>query len=127
MDFTEILKPYQEEGTVRDYAAYIKWLTGPKYGIPREFAEKAILKTFTELSQGKDFAPSAQFSAGHFLDQYIRDLAIKYRDDWAAEEQTKMESFFSELIDTHKERWEEEYKKAREGTVWGRIKAVFKP
>ena len=108
MNFQEVLAPYQEidEGgrEVRTYEAYLKWLTGPKYGIPKEFVEKAILMTFAELEQGAAFEGTEEFSAGHHLDVYIRDTALRLRDEWAKDEAVKMEGFFNNLLQAHKDK-----------------------
>lgn len=104
MDFKKILEPYQEKDVDRSYEAYIKWLTGPKYGINKEFAEKAILIVFNELEQGKSFEDTKDFKAPHYLDQHIRDTAIRLRDEWAKEESVKMETFFNDLLRVHKDK-----------------------
>ena len=124
MDFKKVFVPYHEEGVERSYNAYLKWLTGPKYNIPKEFVEKALLTVITELHQGKEFVKDDLWSAGHYLDHYIRERAIYFRDEWAKTEEERMQNFFNELVQIHIE----EFKKSLEHpSLWKRIKAVFRP
>lgn len=114
MDFNKLLEAYQDGDSGRSYATIMKWLTGPKYGIDKAIVEKAILSVFNELEQGKSFLAAEGFSAGHHLDQYIRDVALKLRDGWAEEEAVKMEAFFNNLLQTHKEKAVKDFMASRE-------------
>lgn len=114
MNFKELLEPYKEGG--RTVEGQIKWLSG-RHQIARNFIDQAVLQVFSELESG------ATHDDGNALDQYLLKVA-KDLETVSLEKQAKELEIF---MTTFKQTAVEEYVKLQQGSVWKRLKAVFKP
>ena len=125
MDFKILLEPYAEPDAqgkpTRTIEAQIKWLT--KKGISRSIIDQAILKVFNQLETGMKFEGDAQATAGHKLDHYLLQTAQEIQHAELSKQAKELEAFMT----TFKQSAVEEYVKAQKGSVWKRVKAVFRP
>jgi hypothetical protein len=113
MNFKELLEPYKENG--RTIEGQIKWLNSK--GIARNFIDQAILKVFSELETG------TKHSDGNALDHYLLQVAKDLQTAELEKQARELEVFMT----TFKQSAVEEYVKAQRGSIWKRVKSVFKP
>jgi len=125
MDFKALLQPYADPdpqgNPVRTIEGQIKWLN--KKGIPRNLIDQAIWKVYDELDRGLKFESDDQSNAGHKLDQYLLKVSQEMQQSELSKQAQELEAFMT----TFKQNAIEEYVKAQQGSVWKRMKAVFKP
>lgn len=126
MEFKTLLEPYSdpdEKGEpTRTIEGQIKWLER-RYQIPRNIIDQAILKVYNELEEGLEFEATEIYTAGHELDHYLLKTAKDLQQEGLTKQAQELELFLS----TFKQNAVERYVKAQQGSVWKRIKAVFKP
>jgi hypothetical protein len=126
MEFKKLLEPYSEldeQGSPkRTTEGQIKWLSR-RHGLPRDIVDKAILKVYQELEEGLLFDDAEGTTPGHKLDQYLLATAKQIQDENLTMQTQELEKF----MNTFKKAAVEKYVKAQQGSVWKRIKAVFKP
>ena len=85
--------------------------------------DKAILKVYNELETGLTFEADEDGSAGHHLDKYLLKIAQELQEATLTKQAQELEAFMS----IFKANAVEQYVKAQQGSVWKRVKAVFKP
>jgi hypothetical protein len=125
MNFSELCKPYEENG--RTPQGQIKWLQSK--GIPQDKIDQAMLHVYNEMEQGRTF------ENGHEFDRYLLETAEGFHKSDLNLHIERMEKFFDGLLKSHRDKWEEGLKKTEDLkkidclklTLWQRIKAVFKP
>lgn len=125
MDFKSVLEPYADcdaDGTPRRTTeGQIKWLM--RKGLPRAVIDQAILKVYNELQAGRVFKGDVNGTAGYYLDQYLLESAKEIQQAEVEKQARDLEAF----LGAFKQTAVEQYIKAQRGSVWKRIKAVFKP
>jgi hypothetical protein len=126
MDFKTLLEPYAEpnkEGVpTRTVEGQIKWLTN-RHHFPRDVVDKAILKVYNEIESGKAFIADDDGSAGHHLDRYLFSVCEEIVGLNVRKQAKELEDFLHKFKETAVEKYVAEQR----GSVWKRVKAVFKP
>jgi NH3-dependent NAD+ synthetase len=126
MDFKTLLEPYAEPNEhgvpKRTVEGQIKWLT-KRHGLPQDVVDKTILKVYNELESGLVFESDESGSSGHKLDRYLYETAKNMVDQSVKKQAKDLEEFMSKF----KQQAVEKYVASQQGSVWKRIKAVFKP
>jgi len=127
VNFTTLLEPYCERDKdgvpKRTVEGQIKWLTN-RHHLPRDVVDRAILQVYNELDEGKKFEDSeANGTAGHQLDRYLYDVAQDIIKQSVKKQAKDLEDFMLKF----KKSAVEKYVASQRGSVWKRVKAVFKP
>jgi hypothetical protein len=126
MDFKTLLAPYsgvdKDGNPKRTVEGQIKWLTN-RHHYPRDVVDKAILRVYNELEGGKVFEADENGSAGHNLDRYIFDVCKELVEANVTKQAKELEAFLMKFKETAVEKYVNEQR----GSVWKRVKAVFKP
>jgi len=126
MDFKTLLGPYAEPdkdgNPTRTVEGQIKWLIN-RHRLPQDVVDKTILKVYNELESGRVFEADESGSAGHNLDRYLYETAKEMLDQNVTRQAQELEKFMSQF----KQNAVEEYVAAQRGSVWKRVKAVFRP
>lgn len=125
--FDALLEPYAERDAAgnpkRTVEGQIKWLTG-RHHLPKDIVDRAILKVYNELETGLKFEDSeTDGSAGHQLDRYLFDSAQELMKQNVTKQKKELEDFLIKF----KQSAVEKYVQQQRGSVWKRVKAVFKP
>ena len=125
--FSTLLEPYAERdkdgNPKRTVEGQIKWLTN-RHHLPRDVVDRAILRVYNELEAGLTFTGSdTEGTAGHQLDRYLLEAA----QDIVKQNVTKQAKELEDFMLKFKQTAVEKYVLAQRGSVWKRVKAVFKP
>lgn len=125
--FSILLEPYAERdqngNPKRTVEGQIKWLTN-RHHLPRDVVDRAILRVYNELESGLTFMDSpTEGTAGHQLDRYLFESAQEIIKQNVTKQAKELEDFMLKFKQTAVEK----YVAAQRGSVWKRVKAVFKP
>lgn len=125
--FSTLLEPYAERdkdgNPKRTVEGQIKWLTN-RHHLPRDVVDRAILKVYNELEAGLVFKDSEiDGNAGHQLDRHLYNTAQDILKQNVTKQAKELEDFMLKFKQTAVEK----YVAAQRGSVWKRVKAVFKP
>jgi len=125
--FSTLLEPYAERDKdgvpKRTIEGQIKWLTN-RHHLPKDVVDRAILQVYNELEEGKKFEDSeTDGAAGHQLDRYLYNVAQDIIKQSVKKQAKELEDFMLKF----KKSAVEKYVATQRGSVWKRVKAVFKP